>query len=149
MKNRALKAEKQRDDALDKVTKQRQEIYRLVTELEEEKGKNQKLTAQLNHNYEDSFIPSFMTLKKKKKISNSRERTGRKQGVQVEHKGHGKKKHKPTETVTLPVPEEALNNPDFKITQMHVLTEKCVCFVTAAPNGEVLYFARPKKAMKA
>ena len=66
MEKRALTAEKQRDDALDKITEQRQEIYRLGTELEEEKGKNQKLTAQLNHNYENSSIPSSMTLKKKK-----------------------------------------------------------------------------------
>lgn len=38
MEKRALKAEKQRDDALDKITEQRKEIYRLGIELEEEKG---------------------------------------------------------------------------------------------------------------
>ena len=76
MEKRALKAEKQRDDALDKITGQRNEIYRLGMELEEEKGKNQKLTAQLNRNYENSSIPSSMTLKKKK-IANSREKSGR------------------------------------------------------------------------
>ena len=63
---RALKAEKQRDDALDKITEQRKEICRLSIELEEEKGRCQKLTAQLNHNYENSSIPSSMTIKKKK-----------------------------------------------------------------------------------
>lgn len=113
MEKRALKAEKQRDDAQDKITEQRHEIYRLGIELEEEKGKNQKLTAQLNRNYENSSIPSSMTLKKKK-IANSREKSGRKQGAQTGHKGHGRKKHTPTETVTLPVPEEVLNDPDFK-----------------------------------
>lgn len=66
MEKRALKAEKQRDDALDKITEQRKEIYRLGIELEEEKGRLQKLTAQLNHNYENSSIPSSMTIKKKK-----------------------------------------------------------------------------------
>ena len=75
MEKRAVKAEKQRDDALDKITLQRREIYRLGIELEEEKGRNKKLTAQLNHNYENSSIPSSMTMKKKK-ISNSRENTG-------------------------------------------------------------------------
>ena len=40
MKNRALKAEKERDDAKDKITAQRQEIYRLGTALEEEKGEH-------------------------------------------------------------------------------------------------------------
>lgn len=34
-----LKTERQRDDALDKVTEQRGRIYALETELEEEKGK--------------------------------------------------------------------------------------------------------------
>lgn len=116
MEKRALKAEKQRDDALDKITEQRHEIYRLGIELEEEKGKNQKLTAQLNHNYENSSIPSSMVIKKKK-ISNSREKTGRKQGAQMGHKGHGRKKHTPTETVILPVPDEVLNDPDFKKTK--------------------------------
>lgn len=113
MEKRALKAEKQRDDALDKITGQRHEIYRLGIELEEEKGKNQKLTAQLNRNYENSSIPSSMTLKKKK-IANSREKSGRKQGAQTGHKGYGRKKHAPTKTVLLPVPEEVLNNADFK-----------------------------------
>ena len=112
MEKRAVKAEKQRDDALDKITLQRREIYRLGIELEEEKGRNKKLTAQLNHNYENSSIPSSMTMKKKK-ISNSREKTGRKQGAQTGHKGHGRKKQTPTETVILPAPQEALDNPDF------------------------------------
>lgn len=91
MEKRALKAEKQRDDALDKIKEPRLEIYRLGTEFEEEKGKNLKLTAQLNHNYENSSIPSSLTIKKKK-IANSREKTGRKPGAQVGHKGHGRKK---------------------------------------------------------
>lgn len=123
MESRALKAEKQRDDALDKITEQRKEIYRLGTELEEEKGKNQKLTAQLNRDYENSSIPSSMTLKKKKKISNSREKSGRKQGAQIGHKGHGRKKHKPTETVMLPAPEEVLNDPDFKKTRKTIVKQ--------------------------
>lgn len=38
MEKRALKAEKQRDDALDKITEQRKEICRLSIELEEEKN---------------------------------------------------------------------------------------------------------------
>ena len=113
MEKRALKAEKQRDDALDKIKEQRLEIYRLGIELEKERGKNQKLTAQLNHDYENSSVPSSMTVKKKK-ISNSREKTGRKQGAQMGHEGHGRKRHAPTKTVILPAPEEALNNPDFK-----------------------------------
>lgn len=122
MKKRLLKVEKQKDDALDKITEQRREIYRLGTELEKEKGKNQKLTAQLNRNYENSSVPSSMT-RKKKKIANSREKSGRKQGAQIGHKGYGRKKHTPTEIVTLPVPEEALNDPDFKRSKKTIIKQ--------------------------
>ena len=58
MEKRALNAERQRDDAPDKLKEERLEKYKLGAELEEEKGKNKKLTAQLNHNYENSSIPS-------------------------------------------------------------------------------------------
>lgn len=122
MEKRALKAEKQRDDALDKIKEQRLEIYRLGTELEEEKGKNLKLTAQLNHNYENSSIPSSLTINKKK-ITNSREKPGRKPGAQTCHKGHGRKKHTPTRTILLPAPEEVLNDPDFKKTKKTIVKQ--------------------------
>lgn len=58
MENRALRAERQRDEALDKIKEQRIKIYEVETELEEEKGKNLKLKAQLNRDYENSSIPS-------------------------------------------------------------------------------------------
>ena len=45
-----------------------------------------------------------------------RKKAGRKQGAQTGHKGHGRKKQTPTETVILPAPQEALDNPDFKKT---------------------------------
>lgn len=90
MEKRALKAEKERDDALDKVTQQRHEIYRLGTELEEEKGKIQKLTAQLNHNYENSSIPSSMAIRKKK-ITNSREKPAKSREPSQDIKDMGEK----------------------------------------------------------
>lgn len=124
MENRALKAERQRDAAQDKVTEQRIEIYKLATELEEEKGKNLKLTAQLNHDYENSSIPSSLKIGKKK-ISNNREKTGRKPGAQPGHKGHGRKRQKPTSTVILPVCQEILDDPDFKKTKQ-TLTKQLV-----------------------
>ena len=48
MEKRALRAEKQRDDALDKVRELRFRFYETATMLEEEKGKNLKLRAQIN-----------------------------------------------------------------------------------------------------
>lgn len=114
MEKRALEAERQRDAALDKVKEQRHRIYEIETELEEEKGKNLKLKAQINRDYENSSIPSSKSVKQKR-ISNSREKTGRKPGGQPGHKGHCRKKQVPTkEPVLLPPPQQVLEDPDFK-----------------------------------
>ena len=48
MEKRALKAEKQRDDALDKVKELQHQFYETAVRLEEEQGKNLKLRAQIN-----------------------------------------------------------------------------------------------------
>ena len=58
MEIRALNAEKQRDDALDKAAVFRHQFYEAASRLEEEQGKNLKLRAQINRDYENSSIPS-------------------------------------------------------------------------------------------
>lgn len=116
LEKRALKAECRLASALDKITEQRHRIYGLETDLEEEKGKNLKLRSQINRDYENSSIPSSKS-RKTKKISNSREKTGRKPGGQPGHKGHCRKKQEPTkEPVLLPPPQKVLEDPDFKKT---------------------------------
>lgn len=115
MEKRALKAERQRDEALDKVKRQAAEISQVNAQLEEEKGKNIKLVAQINRDYENSSIPSSKSISRKK-INNSREKTKRKPGGQPGHKGHCRKKLTPTEIILLPAPDEVLGNPDFKKT---------------------------------
>lgn len=123
LKQKLLKTERQRDDALDKVTEQRRQIYVLETELEEEKGKNLKLRAQINRDYENSSIPSSKVLNHKK-ISNGREKSGRKPGGQPGHKGHGRKKQEPTtEPVLLPPPPEVLEDSDFKKTSKTIVKQ--------------------------
>lgn len=123
LEKRALKAEKEADDLRDKVTEQRHEIYALKTELEEEKGKNKKLTAQINRNYENSSLPSSKTIKNKK-IANSREKTGRKPGGQPNHPGHCRKKQEPTSApVLLAPPPEILDDPDFKKTSKTIVKQ--------------------------
>ena len=91
MEKRALDAEKQRDDALDKAKEIRLQYYETASELEEERGKNLKLRAQINRDYKNSSIPSSKSIKRKK-IANSREKTGRKPGGQPGHPGHHRKK---------------------------------------------------------
>lgn len=66
MEKRAIRAEKQRDTALEKVTSQRRELCKVKTELDDEKQKVQKLTAQINRNYENSSIPSSKSIARKK-----------------------------------------------------------------------------------
>ena len=84
------------------------EKYEALTLLEEERGKNLKLTAQMNHNYENSSLPSSASIGHKK-ITNNREKTGRKPGAQPDHEAHPRKKHTPSNTVFIPAPEEYLD----------------------------------------
>ena len=115
MEERALRAEGQRDGALDKAAVLRRELYQARTGLMEEQGKNQKLKAQMNRDHENSSIPSSMK-PNRKKISNNREKTGRKPGGQPGHKGHGRKRHVPSNVIEIPAPEEYADNPDYRLT---------------------------------
>ncbi len=101
----------------DKLKKEKREkqlkIYELGTQLEEERELNKKLTAQVNRDFENSSIPSSLQKPGRKKIPNSRVKTGRKQGGQLGHKGHCRKKHIVTETHEIPAPKKYTDNPDY------------------------------------
>ena len=123
MEKRVLKAEKRRDDALDKVKELGHQLYETAVRLEEEQGKNLKLRAQINRDHENSSIPSSKTLRKKK-ITNSREKTGRKPGDQPGHKGHCRKKQEPTRpAVLLPPSEIVLKDNSFKKTSKTIIKQ--------------------------
>ena len=79
LEERVFKVEGMLDSARDKLKEKNVELYQVMIELEEEKGKNQELRAQINRDYENSSIPSSMLLNRKK-ISNSREKTDKKPG---------------------------------------------------------------------
>ncbi len=100
-----------RENLHDKTT----ELYQTLIELEEEKGKNLKLKAQINRDYENSSLPSSMKINRKV-ITNNREKTGRKPGGQVGHTGHKRRKLLPTNTVHIDVPDEYKNTADYKET---------------------------------
>lgn len=123
LKKRLFKTQGQLDEALDKIKEQRLELYKVKTELEEEKGRNLQLRAQMNRDYENSSLPSSMSIKHKK-IQNSREKTGRKPGGQPGHAGHSRKKQVPTMApVLLPPPQEAVETPDFKKTSKTIVKQ--------------------------
>ena len=92
----------------DKSLEKTRRLYEAETELEEEKGRNQKLKAQISRDHENSS-KSSSTIPNRKKITNNRESTGRKPGAQPGHEGHGRKWHEPTGKIEIPVPEEYTN----------------------------------------
>ena len=113
MTERAFKAEASRDQWHDKWKEQQAALYAALTEVEELKELNRKLTAQVNMDFENSSLPSSLQGPKRKKIPNSREKTDRRPGGQPGHKGHCRKKHVPTETHEIPAPEKYINSPDY------------------------------------
>lgn len=112
-----------RDQWKEKYLEQLRLRYETETALEEEKGKNLKLRAQLNRDYENSSLPSSKTVHHKK-ITNSREKSGKKPGGQPGHKGHCRKRQTPTvPPVLLPAPGEVPGDPDFKKTKRTIVKQ--------------------------
>ena len=117
-------AEQRRDQALSEVAGLRRENSELKDRLEKTEGQNKKLLAQLNRDYENSSIPSSQS-RNRRKISNNRERTGRKPGAHPGHAHHGRKKQEATQTVHLPAPKIVAEDPDFKKTKK-IITKQLV-----------------------
>lgn len=128
---KALRAEnnkifRQMDAALDKCREKQRKIYELGTLLEEQQALNQKLTAQVNKDFQNSSIPSSLQGPGRKKIPNSREKTGRRPGGQPGHKGHCRRKLPVTETHEIPAPAELAENPDYYETGKIIRKQKIV-----------------------
>lgn len=122
---------RQRDNAKDKLKERTQQYYDVAAEFEEERGKNKKLTAQLNKDFENSSIPSSKQKAGKKKIPNSREKTGKKPGGQPGHKGHARKQHVPDITYEIPAPAEYTDNPDYYDTGKIIRRQKISVILNA------------------
>ena len=119
---RALSAERKLYKVLDELAATNERFNQLSQEFEDLLDRNAKLLAQLNHDYENSSIPSSKSIKNKK-ISNSREKTDRKPGAQPGHKHHGRKKQEPTEIIKLNPPQEVIENPDFRKTTREIVKQ--------------------------
>ena len=117
-----LLSEREREQALSKITDLCRENGELKTQLDDEKGRNKKLLAQLNRDYENSSIPSSQS-RNRSKIPNNRECTGRKPGAQPGHVHHGRKKQMPTQVVCLPAPKEVAKDPGFKKTNKTIIKQ--------------------------
>ncbi len=113
MEERATAAEMKRDELARKLKEERKEKYAIGAELEQAKGLNQKLTAQVNKDFLNSSIPSSMQGPGRKKIPNSRTASGKHRGGQPGHKGARRKDYAPDEVVVLAAPEVCAGNPDY------------------------------------
>lgn len=121
-----IKEAQQRDDALDSAAQWRRKYYELSGQLEELEGLVKKLTAQVNKDFENSSIPSSQQGADRKKIPNTRIKTGRRRGGQKGHEGHRLTQRKATEKHHLPDPENLVNDPDYYATGEKVKRQKIV-----------------------
>lgn len=97
------------------IRKEKAEKYEALVALEEEREKNRKLQAQLNRDYENSSKPSSMS-PNHKKISNNREKTGRKPGGQPGHKGYVRKRRVPDKVVAIAPSSDYLDTSKYRAT---------------------------------
>ena len=81
------------------------DYYDTAAELEDARGLIVKLTAQVNHNYENSSMPSSKCMGRKK-ITNNREKTGRKPGAQPGHPHHPRRRMEPDQVIMIPTEEK-------------------------------------------
>ena len=132
-------AQRQRDEALNRLHAKNLELYEIKTQLEEEKGKNQELTIRINRDYTNSSKPSSQS-PNHGKIHNGREKTGRKPGGQSGHPHHGRKKQEPTRIIEIPVPEELAGNEEYRPTGKLVRRQLVILRVST----EVVEYVTPE-----
>jgi len=105
LKNRNAELDEKRKQALS-------DYYKTASELEEAQGLILKLTAQVNRNYENSSLPSSKCIGRKK-ITNNREKTGKKPGAQAGHPHHPRKTMEPDKVVGIEAEEKFKNDPRY------------------------------------
>ncbi len=112
----------------------------MKTQLEEEKGKNQELTARVNRDYTNSSKPSSQS-PNHGKIHNGREKTGRKRGGQPDH---GRKRREPDQTVEIPAPEEVVSSGEYHPTGKLIRRQEVILHMTT----EAVEYVTPEYVSK-
>lgn len=119
------------DKEHEKLLKKIKELYRVKTNLEEEKEKNKSLRTKLKKNHTNSSKSSSMD-PNHGTIHNSREKSGKAPGAQQGHEHHGRKKQEPTSKILIPAPEEYLDKEKYtptgkiirrQLVRVHIDTE--------------------------
>jgi len=93
-----------------KKKKAQHDYYEEATKFSDAQALIVKLTAQVSHNYENSSLPSSKCIDRKK-ITNNREKTGKKPGAQPGHPHHSRKSMNPDKVVQVQAEEKLKNNP--------------------------------------
>lgn len=106
---------RQRDAALDERTAMKKELYAVKSELLEAQDKITGLRAVVKKDSSNSSKPSS-TDPNHKKISNSREKTGRSPGGQIGHKHHGRHRYDPDKVIQIPPKDEYLDDSKYTLT---------------------------------
>ena len=140
--------EKRNTELDEKRKKALSDYYETAVELEDAQGLIAKLTAQVNHNYENSSLPSSKCIDRKK-ITNNREKTGKKPGAQPGHPHHPRKAMDPDKIVEIPADEKLESDPRYvptgKIISRQVIGIAVVPIVTEYRTAE---FYDKKKGRK-
>lgn len=107
-----------------------------------------KLTAQVNHNYESSSMPSSKCIGRKK-ITNNREKTGKKPGAQKDHPHHPRKPMKPDKIVEIQT-EEKLKDSSRYIPTGKIVSRQTIgiAIVPVVTEYHALEFYDKKKGRK-
>lgn len=100
-------------DQKNKISQKIREVTEERAKTNDEKEKNQKLQAQVDRNFKNSSTPSSQD-PFRGKVTNNREKSGRKEGGQPGHEGHRRKVLPVTEApVFIDAPSEIKDNPDY------------------------------------
>ena len=105
LKNRNAELDEKRKKAL-------KDYYETGEKLEEAQGLIVKLTAQVNPDYENSSLPSSKCIDRKK-ITNNRERSGKKPGAQPGHPHHPRRRLAPDKVEEIPAEERLEKEPRY------------------------------------
>lgn len=88
------------------------DYYETAAKLDDAQGLIVKLAAQASHNYENSSLPSSKCIDRKK-ITNNREKTGRRPGAQPGHPHHPRKPMRPDRVVEIPADKKLEDDPRY------------------------------------
>ena len=129
----------------EELNEQRKKIlhdyYEAASQLEEANGLITKLKAQSNHNYENSSLPSSKCINRKK-ITNNREKSGKRPGAQPGHSHHPRRKLAPDRIVEIPPDKKYLDTSRYLPTGRSVTKQMVgveVCAVVTQYSTEEFY----------